>query len=236
MKKIAKKMNLGILLAAILMLGTIAYIIISSIVIRSKKDELKTFIGGYIDECCQANIGNASEMIDKQKELVNKYFAENEVQNVMHSDDDMNIMNDAEEMLNTLSAEAEDLAETYGEVIEYKAEIKDIEVEKKGLNCAELKVEVKTVLSVKGTDVLICESGLPHRVTCSASAGKDSTYNVTIESSFRYILSPDGSSWKIDSVRRDEEDSGKMIVEPINETAPDDTDLDSKEEEAYQNE
>lgn len=212
MKKLMKKVNLGILIAAVLTVATAAYVIITDISFSSKESELKAFITRYIDDCSKANIGSSKQVLDNQKDVIAEYFSDYE--GTYEGRDSYDTMNTKElsEILQSLCTDDGD--RELGSVTDCKASIGNVECEKYGMNCAKLTVDVTMTITAKGAQAVVCECGVPGYVECRAKNGEEPVYETTVPAKYIFILSPSGSSWLIDSVRAIE-DSPRSTVRVI---------------------
>ncbi len=204
MKRILKKMNIGVVLAIVLLLATTAYVIISGIVFNSRKDNIRDFLQQFVNDCCETNIGSADDMYDKQKDLISKYFSDYDL-----SENERGDMVTAGNYFDELDGRKENVTEFNGgrktepgEITACEAVIKNISVEKLGMNCAKVTVQVGFTATVKGVAFVYSLCGVPYSDFCDYNKEyTDPVFEISQSANMIYYLSPSGSSWKIDGIK-----------------------------------
>ncbi len=200
MKKVIRKMNIGVLIGLVLFLATVVYVIVGNIVAESKKDDIKAFINEFSDECCQANIGNTEEVADRHKAVIGKYFSGYEPS--YNYQPEYVCAKNISEMYETgdvLSYRSE--SSPKNEITDCKAKIRAITVDKLGIDCAKVQADFEMTMTIKGTDAVFSASGYPCRDRCEISGTyEDPVFSAVCTYSYIYYLSPSGDSWKIDMI------------------------------------
>lgn len=198
MKKFIRKMNIGVLLAAVLLVGTAAFVIITDVMFSSRKDKLEEFVRQYIDDTCEASVGSADKIREKCADLVDRYFTDYEPSENIY-DRSVCSANFLEEF--DYVREHIDSGD-FIENTECRADIRNVSIEKLGVDCAKVTVKGAVKVTFKGTQSVLAVGALPDTAMC---AEKDEYIDPEFELSsgftYEFYISPDGDSWKIDYAR-----------------------------------
>ena len=73
--KLLKKINLGVLIAVVLVIATMCYIGINSLMFEASKDDIQKFVKDFISESASTNKGTFEDILAAQNDLSDKYFA-----------------------------------------------------------------------------------------------------------------------------------------------------------------
>lgn len=152
LKKNLKKINRGIVLAVILIIGVAIYVIIDNYKFNSEKSEVKDVVTGFISEMGKPSVlseeyrgeknipDEVSEQMTKEwNAVLDKYWVSKEQNNSYSYNEDKTSMR------SSFGSITDSLADGY--TTEYSAEIKSCKIKKNGPNCAVAEVELEITVS-----------------------------------------------------------------------------------------
>ena len=206
MKKNLGKMNIGVVIAIVLFIITAAYVIVLNVSFSSKENGIKSFVKTFADDCCEANIGDMDTVTAKQRELVGKYFSGYETKVSERGMIDRVYTNDYMDQLYSFRSvfeRHETVYEQPGEITECNAELRSIDVQKHGMNCAKVSASFIITMKTKGSYIIYSACGFPTGNQLTDESGqmyKDAVFETVEKVNIEFILSPDNDSWKIDAV------------------------------------
>ena len=204
MFKLLKKINLGVLIAIFLVLATIGYIGITSLMFEMSRDDIQKFVKDFISESASTNQGTFEDILAAQNDLIEKYFAADPAAagNGMRYTNNINASNfksNFEELHNNMTNSKTNSGSVYwGTIRSCQAYVSSVQVRKLGLHSAAVLVNYSMALQDSGGTIIYSAAGSAQsRIGETERIGED-----TIEKPYYcYIyLSKYSGSWKIDRV------------------------------------
>ena len=206
MFKLLKKINLGVLIAIFLVLATIGYIGITSLMFEMSRDDIQKFVKDFISESASTNQGTFEDILAAQNDLIEKYFAAdpaaagNGMRYARGFINASNLKSNFESMHENMTKNktAADRSVYRGTIRSCQAYVSSVQVRKLGLHSAAVLVNYSMALQDSGGTIIYSAAGSAQsRIGETERIGED-----TIEKPYYcYIyLSKYSGSWKIDRV------------------------------------
>ncbi|MCD8328083.1 MAG: hypothetical protein LUC25_03190 [Ruminococcus sp.] len=188
-----KRLNRGLLLGAVLLVGTVSFIVVQSVRFSKYKPDVETKVDEYIADMCQANIDSTSEgSVEPLEELVNEYWQSGGSENAF--DYWCYTMGTTFEMLN------DDYGDVYGKIESMNYYLSNVSISQYGQDCAKVTFDC-SINCVYSGNPMIYDLGYHSCIDFSYKEelpSEDEKFEATIEYwDCGLILQLDGDEWKI---------------------------------------
>ncbi|MCD7773931.1 MAG: hypothetical protein LUH08_07735 [Ruminococcus sp.] len=188
-----KRLNRGLLLGAVLLVGTVSFVVAQSVRFSKYKPDVETKVDEYISDMCQANIDSTSEdSTEPLVELINNYWQSGGSENAF--DYWCYTMGTTLEMIN------DDYDDVYGEIESMDYYLSNVSISQYGQGCAKVTFDCSINVVYNGNPMLY---DLDYHSCFDFSyqedlPSEDEKYEATIEYwDCGLILQLDGDEWKI---------------------------------------
>ena len=199
MKRFGKRVNRGLVLAAVILIGLIVFIQVDQYQFKSSKPEIEQMTRDYLGKVKQNNTMEPEECVKETKLLLTQYWGE---KNGITMGITRNSMENYLEYVN---------ADENGKLDEYIDRIESIEIKKNGPGAASVKVEYEVTL--KGSERVssyriygVETNWYGYGGTDTEDTSESRRYEITIQ------LAQKNDGWKITSI-----DSSYETVESTTE-------------------
>lgn len=219
MKHRLKKINRGLVLAAVLIVGLIIYIVFDSHNFKSEKPQIEQTVMNFVQALDEQNITpekyrengkryseeDAKKRTDDFTQFLDKYWISAESNNngydwaVYKSD----LKGDMKELIDGAS----------GYITDFNAEIRDCKISKDGPNAALAECTVKIVFVGTEDCAIIGAGGIDRNYMWQESENGDKLVKVSLEQSCTFGLERTSDGWKITKNEWYDMNSLKTIVD-----------------------
>ena len=200
--KLLKKINLGVLIAIVLVIATMCYIGINSLMFEASKDDIQKFVKDFISESASTNKGSFEDILAAQNDLSDKYFAAEPAAagSGMRYTNNINASNfksNFEKLHNNMTNSKTNSGSVYwGTIRSCQAVVLSTQIKKLGLNSAAVLVNYSISMQDSGGSVIYSAAGSPQYRDGKTDSFSENTTDMPY---YCYIfLSKYAGSWKID--------------------------------------
>lgn len=134
MKLFIRRMNRGLILAAVILAGLVIYINVDNFRFREAKPDIKKQVENYLEEVKQVNLSPAEERVDQTKKLIETYWCDGKNGSVYRM-----AQMDRKETLEYLD-HVKERGILWSQITEYTDVVQDIVVKKNGPGSAKAVV------------------------------------------------------------------------------------------------
>lgn len=143
MKKVLRRVNRGLILAAVLLIGVIIYVAAAHAHFKASEDEIKAAAAQYLDEVKTVNLAPADEKAQQTKALLERYWC-----NVNNH----YIYGSTMEDMQAYAANAGQYESAQTTLTDYSEVIRDIKASPNGPGCVRVTVEYDVSMTMDRED------------------------------------------------------------------------------------
>ena len=207
-----KKLNRGLLLGAVLIIGTTCYVVYDNSKFNNSKPEIRETVENYFKNLSAVNTSGKDEIYDKAADYVNSSWTYEK-----SSDDNFYVTKDM--LLNDIRSSKEDNSAT-GYITEYDVSVSNPTINKNGPNGAVVSLSVDTYSEFCGSPAALLMDGFiqvdngnydESDYLCDPDESKKYESTINYDTVYVYLKQVDGE-WKITSIENYGYDENTQMI------------------------
>lgn len=202
MKRFLRKMNRGLILAALILVGVVIFVTVDNARFKRSKPAIQKQVEAYLEEVKRVNLEPAEEKVDQAKELLEQYWCDGS--NGMNMSYSQMSKEDGIAYLKRVKEQGGDR----NQVLDYIDMIRSVDIVKNGPGCAKAVVfyEASIGFEKEQGDGGYPIYGLQGDGYYSSEAKKEDDKHINVSYSLSFLLYEKDGQWKISSADYNEAD------------------------------